>query len=212
MTNANDARRAHDVLDGLFEGRILSRENEQLLRSFLPELPKQKTLEEIHKYVDDAWLEADDPESKEWLHELHAQLKGLEVAATIAPALPAGMRLADHAEYGRVVTSPKPDQDGVYVLLISTPKVETGADWEYAHECELTFIDGSTFRLAPPEFLETKADYTDVPEGTILTTDGLDTAWVKKFDGWASTGVSYERTSKELGYARRRVLRWGWGK
>ena len=92
------------------------------------------------------------------------------------------------------------------------PKFETGADWEYAHECELTFIDGSTFRLAPPEFLETKADYTDVPEGTILTMDGLDTAWVKKFDGWASTGVSRERTSKELGYTRRRVLRWGWGK
>ena len=76
----------------------------------------------------------------------------------------------------------------------------------------LTFIDGSTFRLAPPEFLETKADYTDVPEGTILTMDGLDTAWVKKFDGWVSTGVSRERTSKELGYTRRRVLRWSWGK
>ena len=76
----------------------------------------------------------------------------------------------------------------------------------------LTFADGGTFRLSPPEFLETKADYTDVPEGTILTTDGLDTAWVKKFDGWASTGVSRERTSKELGYTRRRVLRWGWGK
>ena len=68
------------------------------------------------------------------------------------------------------------------------------------------------FRLAPPEFLESKADYTDVPEGTILTKDGLDTAWVKKFDGWASTGVSHERSNKELGYTRRRVLRWGWGK
>ena len=65
--------------------------------------------------------------------------------------------------------------------------------------------------LAPPEFLETEADYTDVPEGTILTIDGLDTAWVKKFDGWVSTEVSRERSSKELGYTRRRVLRWGWG-
>ena len=65
---------------------------------------------------------------------------------------------------------------------------------------------------AHPEFLETEADYTDVPEGTILTMDGLDTAWVKKFDGWVSTGVSRERTSKELGYTRRRVLRWSWGK
>ena len=65
---------------------------------------------------------------------------------------------------------------------------------------------------AHPAFLETEADYTDVPEGTILTMDGLDTAWVKRFDGWTSTGVSRERTSKELGYVRRRVLRWGWGK
>ena len=80
MSDENKARLAHDVLDGLSAGRILSRENEQLLRSFLPELPKQMTLEEIYKYVDDAWLEADDPELKEWLHELHAQLKGLEVA------------------------------------------------------------------------------------------------------------------------------------
>ena len=220
MTNPNDARRAHDVLNGLSAGRILSKENEQLLRSFLPELPKQKTLEELRHDVYDAWIGADGNEWADdafgdletWLAELHIQLKGLKDTPVDVPALPAGMRLADHAEYGRVVTSPKPDQDGVYVLLISTPKVETGADWEYAHECELTFIDGSTFRLAPPEFLETKADYTDVPEGTILTTDGLDTAWVKKFDGWASTGVSYERTSKELGYTRRRVLRWGWGK
>ena len=224
MTNPNDARRAHDVLDGLFAGRILSRENEQLLRSFLPEKPKQMTLEEITDDVYKAWIASSGDEwvrdgitgsvisLEDWLLELHKQLKGLKDTHAAVPALPAGMRLADHEQYGRVVTSPKPDQDGVYVLLISTPKVETGADWEYAHECELTFIDGSTFRLAPPEFLETKADYTDVPEGTILTTDGLDTAWVKKFDGWASTGVSYERTSKELGYARRRVLRWGWGK
>ena len=160
MTNPNDARRAHDVLDGLFAGRILSRENEQLLRSFLPEMPKQKTLEEITAHVYDAWLASSDYEFngneydpdvtiEDWLLELHKQLKELK----------------------------------------DTPAA-----------------------LMHPEFLETKADYTDVPEGTILTMDGLDTAWVKKFDGWASTGVSRERTSKELGYTRRRVLRWGWGK
>ena len=164
MTN-NDVRRAHDVLDGLFAGRILSRENEQLLRSFLPEMPKQMTLKEIHEYVDNAWLESDDPELKEWLHELHAQLKGLEVAATIAPALPAGMRLADHEQHGRVITSPKPNRDGVYDLLVPQPKFETGADWEYAHECELTFIDA---KPAHPEFLETEADYRDAPEGTVV--------------------------------------------
>ena len=216
------ARYLHRMLDRLAEGKNLSPEEIALLRKELPELPIQKTLEEIAWDMDSAWAETSGNDWKAemfgdletWLSELHAQLRAhLEgVKSQDHPALPAGMRLADHAVYGRVVTSPKPDQDGVYVLLIPKPKVETGADWEYAHECELTFIDGSTFRLAPPEFLETKADYTDVPEGTILTMDGLDTAWVKKFDGWVSTETSRERTSKELGYVRRRVLRWGWGK
>ena len=89
MTNTNDARRAHEVLDGLFAGRILSRENEQLLRSFLPELPKQKTLTELRHEVNDAWVGADGNEWPDdahgvletWLLELHDQLQGLENAA-----------------------------------------------------------------------------------------------------------------------------------
>ena len=223
MSDDNKVRLAHDVLDGLSAGRILSRENEQLLRSFLPELPKQKTLEEITAHVYDAWLASSDYDFngneydpdvtiEDWLLELHKQLKGLKDMPVAVPALPEGIRLADHEQYGRVITSPKPNRDGVYDLLVPRPTVETGADWDYAHECELTFIDAEPAKPVRPEFLETKADYTDVPEGTILTMDGLDTAWVKKFDGWASTGVSRERTSKELGYTRRRVLRWGWGK
>ena len=89
MTNTNDARRAHEVLDGLFAGRILSRENEQLLRSFLPELPKQKTLTELRHEVNDAWVGADGNEWPDdahgvletWLLKLHEQLQGLENAA-----------------------------------------------------------------------------------------------------------------------------------
>ena len=129
MTNANEVRRAHDVVDGLFAGRILSRENEQLLRSFLPELPKQKTLEEILEEVESAacsvtdsyWSPSLNPQ--DWLWELHSQMEGLKDTPAAVPALPAGMRLADHEQYGRVITSPKPDQDGVYVLLIPKPKV-----------------------------------------------------------------------------------------
>ena len=208
MSNENKVRLAHDVLDGLFEGRILSRENEQLLRSFLPELPKQKTLEEIHEYVDDAWLKADDPELKEWLHELHAQLKGLEVAATIAPALPAGMRLADHEQYGRVITSPKPNRDGVYDLLVPRPTVETGADWDYAHECELTFIDAEPAKPAHPEFLETEADYQNAPEGTIVACD--DSPPCHKFGSeWSSVLFCGMKDDRGMSRAIRRVLRWG---
>ena len=95
MTNVKKARWAHDVLDGLFAGRILSRENEQLLRSFLPELPKQKTLTELRHEVNDAWVGADGNEWPDdahgvletWLLELHEQLQGLENAAE--PAKPA---------------------------------------------------------------------------------------------------------------------------
>ena len=91
MSDENKARLAHDVLDGLSAGRILSRENEQLLRSFLPEMPKQKTLEALRHDVHDVWAGVHGNEWPDdmycdletWLYELHQQLKGL------APAKPA---------------------------------------------------------------------------------------------------------------------------
>lgn len=49
MTNANDVRRAHDLVDELDARAELSQEQEKLLRSFLPPLPKQKTLEELRR-------------------------------------------------------------------------------------------------------------------------------------------------------------------
>ena len=215
-------RYLHRMLDRLAEGKTLSPQDVETLRKNLPELPIQKTLEEIAWDIHFAWCETSGNDWKEelfgnletWLSEQHAQLRAhLEgVKSQAQPSLPAGMRIADHEKYGRVVVSSKPNDIGQYKIFHLDDSYVSGADVSYVEADALTFADGGTFRLSPPEFLETKADYTDVPEGTILTTDGLDTAWVKKFDGWASTGVSYERTSKELGYARRRVLRWGWGK
>ena len=208
MTNANDARRAHDVLDGLFAGRILSRENEQLLRNFLPELPKQMTLEEIYKYVDDAWLEADDPELKEWLHELHAQLKGLEVAATIAPALPAGMRIAVHAVYGRVVVSPVVDDDGTCKIFHLSTHTRDGSDYCWAPIDSLTFIDYEPAKYDHPEFLETEADYQNAPEGTIVACD--DSPPCHKFGSeWSSVIFCGTKDDRGMSRAIRRVLRWG---
>ena len=89
MANTNDARRAHELLDELDARAELSQEQEKLLRSFLPDLPKQKTLEEITAHVYDAWTRTnynewagniDNPDIplEEWLVELHVQLKGLE--------------------------------------------------------------------------------------------------------------------------------------
>ena len=221
MTNANDARRAHDVLDGLFSGRILSQENEQLLRSFLPELPKQKTLEEIAVHVYGALLGTSgndwtgdkydaDVTLEAWLSDLHAQLKGLMDTPATVPALPAGMRLADHEQYGRVVTSPKPNRDGIYDLLVPKPKFETGADWEYAHECELTFIDAEPAKPARPEFLETEADYQNAPEGTIVACDDSP-PWYKFDSAWLSTITHGRNDAKDMTGVIREVLRWSWG-
>ena len=227
MSDENKARLAHDVLDGLSAGRILSRENEQLLRSFLPELPAQMSLEALRHDVHDVWAGVngnrwpDDMycDLETWLAELHTQLKGLKdtlaaepenVAATVH-SLPAGMRLADHAVYGRVVTSPKPDQDGVYVLLIPKPKVETGADWEYAHECELKFVDAEPAKSVHPEFLETEADYQNAPEGTIVACEDSP-PWHKFDSAWLSTAAYEGNNAKNMTGVIREVLRWGWSK
>src|SRR5699024_6930282 len=86
----------HDVLDGLSTGRILSRENEQLLRSFLPELPKQKTLEEITEHVRNSWVGASGNEwagnsynaeitLESWMGELYVQLQGLKDMPAAVP-------------------------------------------------------------------------------------------------------------------------------
>ena len=218
MTNANDARRAHDVLDGLFAGRILSRENEQLLRSFLPERPKPVTLADLLDRVHDAWISAnpsdwgfDTPaEHHDWLFDLRNDLIRIieeQDAPATVPALPAGMRLADHEVYGRVVTSPKPNRNGVYDLLVPRPKFETGADWEYAHECELTFIDAEP---AHPEFLETEADYQNAPEGTIVACDDSP-PWYKFDSAWLSTITHGRNDAKDMTGVIREVLRWSWG-
>ena len=221
MSDENKARLAHNVLDGLSAGRILSRENEQLLRSFLPELPKQLTLEKIIHDVYDAWAGTNGNEWPDdiycdletWLAELHTQLKGLaDVEPTAVPALPASMRLADHEQYGRVVTSPKPNRDGVYDLLVPKPTFETGADWEYAHECELTFIDAEPAKPAHPEFLETEADYQNAPVGTVAIREG-GYPWTRIFGSWvAYSRNNYSHSEMAALRGKARILRWGDGK
>ena len=211
------ARYLHRMLDRLAEGKNLSPEEIALLRKELPELPIQKTLEEISWDVHFAWCETSGNDWKEelfgdletWLSEQHNQLRAhLEgVKSQAHPALPAGMRIAEHENFGRVVVSPGVGIDRCHEIFYLDPGMSSGTDISEVEPDSLTFLSPKPAR---PEFLETKADYTDVPEGTILAMDGLDTAWVKKFDGWVSTETSRERTSKELGYVRRRVLRWGW--
>ena len=126
MTNANEVRRAHDVVDGLFAGRILSRENEQLVRSFLPELPKRKTLEELRREVYDVWAGTNGNEwpddmycdLENWLYKLHKQLRGLE------PANPA------HPEFLETEADYAAAPEGTIVACDDTPPCHKfGSEW-----------------------------------------------------------------------------------
>lgn len=82
MTTANDARKAHDLLDELDARAELSQEQEKLLRSFLPERPKDATLVDLLDRVHAAWLSAnasdwgfDTPaEHHDWLFDLRDDL------------------------------------------------------------------------------------------------------------------------------------------
>ena len=217
--NVSDARKAHKILDDLFKRKPVLDEEREFLRRALPELPKQKTLEEIIAHVRDAWVGANDNDwagnsydrdisIEDWMAELYVQMQGLKDVPANTPALPAGMRLADHEKYGRVITSPKPNRDGVYDLLVPRPKFETGADWEYAHECELTFIDAEPTKPAHPEFLETEADYDNAPEGTVVVSDGG--VPCHKFQSkWSSVAFLAMKDDRGMSRACRRVLRWG---
>ena len=93
MVNANDVRNAHHILDELDARAELSQEQEKLLRSFLPEMPKQKTLEELRREVYDVWAGTNGNEwpddmycdLENWLYKLHKQLRGLEPANPAHP-------------------------------------------------------------------------------------------------------------------------------
>ena len=214
MTNANEVRRAHDVVDGLSAGRILSKENEQLLRSFLPEMPKQKTLEEILEEVessacsvtDSYWSPSLNPQ--DWLWELHAQLKGLKDTPAAVPALPAGMRIAVHAVYGRVVVSPVIDDDGTCKIFHLSTDTRDGSDYCWTPIDSLTFIDYEPAKHDRPEFLETEADYQNAPEGTIVACD--DSPPCHKFGSeWSSVLFCGMKDDRGMSRVIRRVLRWG---
>ena len=79
----SDVRTAHKLLDRVSQGRAVLEEEISLLRSFLPELPAQKTLEEIAWDVHFAWCETSGNDWKEelfgdlgtWLSEQHEQLR-----------------------------------------------------------------------------------------------------------------------------------------
>ena len=100
MTNPNDARRAHELVDAIGDGRILSSLDVDFLRSFLPERPKTVTLADLLDRVHDAWMNAnpsdwgfDTPaEHHDWLFDLRNDLVHIieeQDTPAAVPALPA---------------------------------------------------------------------------------------------------------------------------
>lgn len=56
--------------------------------------------------------------------------------------LPEGMRVADHEKFGRVVTGPRVDEDDDYKVFFLDEEIRGGADYDYAHDSTLDFLDG----------------------------------------------------------------------
>ena len=216
MSDDNKARLAHKILGDLFKGNMVLDEEREFLRRALPELPVQKTLAEIIAHVDDVWIEASgnewagnsyDPDVsiEDWLAELHAQLKGLEGAPVAVPALPDGMRIAEHVNFGRVVVSPGVGIDGCHEIFYLDPGMSSGTDISEVEPDSLTFLSP---KPAHPEFLETAADYRKAPEGTIVACD--DSPPCHKFGSEWSSGLFYgTKDDRVMSRAIRRVLRWG---
>ena len=218
--NVSDARKAHKILDDLLKGNIVLDEEREFLRSALPELPKQKTLEEIHEEVYEKWLnvEGDLWDSDNWgtveefLGDLQYQLKDLidakptEPAPTNTPALPAGMRLADHKEFGRVVATDWIDSDNEHFCVFRSDKLGYGT-YAFIPKNSLTFIDAEP---AHPEFLETEEDYANAPEGTVVACDNSP-AWHKFGSEWVSIITYANQCENFMAGTHRFVLRWGWG-
>ena len=208
-------RYLHRMLDRLAEGKTLSPQDVETLRKNLPELPIQKTLEEIAWDIHFAWCETSGNDWKEelfgnletWLSEQHAQLRAhLEgVKSQAHPALPDGMRIAEHVNFGRVVVSPEVGIDKCHEIFYLDPGMASGTDISEVEPESLTFIDA---KPAHPEFLETEADYRNAPEGTIVACE--DSPPCHKFGSeWSSVLFCGMKDDRGMSRAIRRVLRWG---
>ena len=216
MNDDNKIRLAHELLDEVNAREDLTPRQVGVLRSFLPERPKQKTLEDVYREVCNAWYRTDGNvwkdetfgELEEWLYGLYEKLKGLIDSKPASPALPEGMCLADHEKHGRVVVSSKPNDIGQYKIFHLDDSYVSGADVSYVEADALTFIDAEPAKPVHPEFLETEADYRKAPEGTIVACEDS-SPWCKSGPEWSSVDFCGAKDNKGMSRARRRVLRWG---
>ena len=220
MTNTGKIRYAHQLINDMADGYIPDHGALEALRSALPELPEQKTLEEILEEVKEvwgataanAWPEDTHGVLETWLWELHKQLEGLASTdskpsqpSQASPKLPEGMLLATHPINGLCVVSPNTDYEGDRRIFYLSGNVLAGADSRWVPSDVLTFLDAET---PHPEFLEGEADYRNAPEGTIVACEDS-SPWYKFGSEWSSVDFCGTKDDKGMSRARRRVLRWG---
>lgn len=232
MANTGKARLAHELINDIADGYTPDHNDLETLRSFLPELPDQKTLEELNEEVKNIWGATVSnywPEETHgvlevWLWEHHKQLEGLigntpetSQASQAAPGLPEGMKLATHPAHGLCVVSPATDEDGDRRIFYLSTSTDAGADSRWVPVVHLTFLDeeaASPESLEDeephPEFLQGEADYHHAPGGTIVVY-GKSAPFVKWNNGWITPLLKDASTAAEMGATRRRVLRWGFG-
>lgn len=135
MSNANDARKAHELLDELDARAELSQEQEKLLRSFLPERPKDATLDDLLTRVHDAWMNATRhewgfetaKEQDDWLFELRDDLIRIlneQDTPAAVPAQPA------HPEFLETEADYAAAPEGTIAACDDTPPCHKfGSEW-----------------------------------------------------------------------------------
>ena len=132
MSTHEHSRRAHELVDAIKDGYTPDRADVDFLRSFLPELPKQKTLEELRHEVYDAWIGSDGNEWPDdaygvleaWLYELHKQLRGLTLAEYTHPEF-----LETEADYQ------KAPEGTIVACEDSSPWYKSGPEWSSVDFC-----------------------------------------------------------------------------
>lgn len=154
MTDSRKIRYAHQLIDDIANGYTPKPSDLETLRSFLPEPPKQKALEDIIEDVRqvwgataaNAWPEDTHGILEVWLWELHKQLEGLASTdskpSQPSPKLPEGMRLATHPDFGLCVVAPTTDEDGDRRIFYLSDNVQTGADCRWVPVVHLSFLEG----------------------------------------------------------------------
>ena len=148
MSNENKVWLAHELLDEINARQDLTPEQTEVLRSFLPELPKQKTLEDIAHDVYDAWIGSDGNEwpddaygvLESWLYGLYKQLRGLAFAESAHPEF-----LETEADYENAPSGTVVAVDGIATSWVK--RSDTWASTNGRHEVRCPILSYGTRRV-----------------------------------------------------------------